>query len=583
MQTEKDIMTRTFAPLKQKQRQFLPIDFKVTDWDTLQPYFEELKSRSIDNKAQLEKWQSDVSELEAVISEDACWRQINMTCDTTNKEYEEAFTYFCMEIEPKMKPYSFELNKKLLACPYTNELDSNLYFPYLRSVDNAAKLYRDENVPLQADMNLLAQQYGVISGAMGVEVDGKEYTLQQAAKFLQSPDRSLRETVFTKVATRRLEDKDKLNELFDKLLSIRQQIAVNAGFENYRDYKFRELGRFDYTVADCFAFHDAVKKHIIPLHAMLVKNRQQRLGLDVMRPWDGDAEPVGIEPLHPFKDGKELNEKAIQVFDRLSPYFSGCLETMRQMKRLDLDSRKGKAPGGYNCPLAETGVPFIFMNAAGTMGDVITMMHEGGHAVHSFLSHDLALSAFKEYPMEIAELASMSMELFSMEHWDIFFKDEKELKRAQLEEMERIISVLPWIATIDKYQHWLYTHPGHSIKEREAAWLSILEEFSTGITDWSGFEEYRTNFWQKQLHLFEVPFYYIEYGIAQLGAIAMWRQYRQSKEQALNNYMSALSLGYTKTLKELYATAGIKFDFSADYIKELADFVTPVLKDMGVS
>jgi len=576
-------MTRTFAPLKQKQRQFLPTDFKVTDWDALQPYFEELKNRSIDNKAHLEKWLNDVSEIEAVISEDACWRQINMTCDTTNKEYEEAFTYFCMEIEPKMKPYGFELNKKLLACPFTKELDNNLYFPYLRSVDNAAKLYREENVPLQADMNLLAQQYGVISGAMGVEVDGKEYTLQQAAKFLHSPDRSLRETVFTKVATRRLDDKNKLNDLFDKLLSIRQKIAVNAGFENYRDYKFRELGRFDYTVADCFAFHDAVKKHIIPLHAMLVKNRQQRLGLDVMRPWDGDAEPVGIEPLHPFKDGKELNEKAIQVFDRLSPYFSGCLQTMQQMKRLDLDSRKGKAPGGYNCPLAETGVPFIFMNAAGTMGDVITMMHEGGHAVHSFLSHDLALSAFKEYPMEIAELASMSMELFSMEHWDIFFKDEKELKRAQLEEMERIISVLPWIATIDKYQHWLYTHPGHSIKEREAAWLSILGEFSTGITDWSGFEEYRTNFWQKQLHLFEVPFYYIEYGIAQLGAIAMWRQYRQSKEQALDNYMNALSLGYTKTLKELYATAGIKFDFSADYIKELADFVTPVLKDMGVS
>ena len=487
-----------------------------------------------------------------------------------------------MEIEPKMKPYGFELNKKLLACPYTKELDNHIYFPYLRSVDNAAKLYRDENVPLQADMNLLAQTYGVISGAMSVEVDGKEYTMQQAAKFLHSPDRSLRETVFTKIAARRLEDKDKLNELFDKLLTLRQQVAVNAGFENYRDYKFRELGRFDYSVADCFAFHDAVREHILPLQAKLIKYRQKRLGLNTMRPWDSDAEPVGTEPLHPFKDGKELSTKAKEVFDRLNPYFSGCLQTMEQMHRLDLESRKGKAPGGYNCPLAETGVPFIFMNAAGTMGDVITMMHEGGHAVHSFLSHPLSLSAFKEYPMEIAELASMSMELFSMEHWDVFFKDEKELQRAQLEEMERIISVLPWIATIDKFQHWLYTHPGHSIAQREENWLAILNEFSTGITDWSGFEEYRTNFWQKQLHLFEVPFYYIEYGIAQLGAIAMWRQYRLNKEQALGNYMAALSLGYTKTLKELYATAGIKFDFSAAYVKELADFVTPVLADKGV-
>lgn len=575
-------MNKAFEPLAQKPRQFLPVDFKVTNWEALLPYFEELKNRAIDNKEHLEKWLHDVSELEAVISEDACWRQINMTCDTTNKSYEEAFTYFCMEIEPKMKPYGFELNKKLLACPFTKELDNNIYFPYLRSVDNAAKLYREENVQLQADMNLLAQQYGVISGAMAVEVDGKEYTLQQAAKFLHSSDRKVRATVFDKVATRRLQDKNTLNELFDKLLVLRQQIAVNAGFENYRDYKFRELGRFDYTVADCFAFHDAVREHIVPLQAMLVKNRQRKLGLDTMRPWDGDAEPVGTEPLHPFTDGKELSDKAVSVFNRLGQYFSGCLQTMQGMNRLDLESRKGKAPGGYNCPLAETGVPFIFMNAAGTMGDVITMMHEGGHAVHSFLSHDLALSSFKEYPMEIAELASMSMELFSMEHWDVFFKNETELKRAQLEEMERVITVLPWIATIDKFQHWLYTNPGHTVADREAMWMTILNEFSTGITDWSGYEEYRTNFWQKQLHLFEVPFYYIEYGIAQLGAIAMWRQYRGNKEQALENYMKALSLGYTKTLKELYATAGIKFDFSPAYVKELADFVAPVLREMGV-
>jgi oligoendopeptidase F len=576
-------MTKEFKPLEVKERQLLPADFKVTDWDHLKPYFEELVARQIDSKVQLEKWLSDVSELEAVISEDACWRQIKMTCDTTDKSCEEAFTYFCMEIEPRMKPFGFELNKKLLASPFTSELDKTIYFPYLRNVDNAARLYRDENVALQADMNLLAQQYGVISGAMSVEVDGKEYTMQQAAKFLHSPDRALRETVFSKIATRRLADKDQLNELFDKLLALRQQIAVNAGFENFRDYKFKELGRFDYSVADCFAFHDAVREHILPLQAMLVRYKQRRLGLDVMRPWDGDAEPVGTEPLHPFKDGAELSAKAQEVFSRLNPYFSGCLKNMAEIHRLDLESRKGKAPGGYNCPLAETGVPFIFMNAAGTMGDVITMMHEGGHAIHSFLSHKLKLSAFKEYPMEIAELASMSMELFSMEHWDVFFSDEKELQRAQLEELERVISVLPWIATIDKFQHWLYTHPGHTIAEREAQWLVILNEFSTGITDWTGFEEYRTSFWQKQLHLFEVPFYYIEYGIAQLGAIAMWRQYRLNKEQALNNYMNALSLGYTKTLGELYATAGIKFDFSPAYVKELADFVAPILAEKGVA
>lgn len=575
-------MDKIFEPLEKIKRNLLPEDFKVTTWEALQPYFEELKNRKLDNKEALDKWLQDISELESVISEDACWRQINMTCDTNNKEYEEAFNYFCMEIEPKMKPYFFELNKILLANPHKDELDKNTYFTFLRSVENAVKLYNDENVQIQAEINMLAQQYGVISSKMSIELDGKEYTLQQAAKFLQNPDRDLREKVFRKVAARRMQDRDALNDLFNKLLALRQKVAVNAGFANYRDYKFRELGRFDYTTEDCFKFHDAVREHIMPLQALLVKARQKRLGLDTMRPWDGDAEPIGTEPLHPFQTGKELSDKAVEVFGDLNPYFKGCLTTMQDMHRLDLESRKGKAPGGYNCPLAETGVPFIFMNAAGTMGDVITMMHEGGHAVHSFLSHHLKLNAFKEYPMEMAELASMSMELFSMEHWDVFFKDDNQLHRAKLEELERAISVLPWIATIDKFQHWLYTHPGHTNEEREQNWMAILKEFSTGITDWSGFDDYRATFWQKQLHLYEVPFYYIEYGIAQLGAIAMWRQYRQNKQQALQNYMNALSLGYTKTLKELYATAGIKFDLSPDYVKELGTFAKDRLAEMGV-
>ena len=575
-------MSETFTRIEKIKRTFLPEDFKVTTWDALQPYFEKLVSEPINNKTELEAWLHNISELEAVISEDACWRQINMTCDTTNEAFEKAFTYFCVEIEPKMKPYFFELNKKLLASPYTKELDPAAYFPYLRSVENAVQLYREENVPIQSELSLLAQQYGVISGKMTITHDDKEYTLQQAARFLQNPDRELRETIFRKISARRLQDKDELNKLFNQLLEKRQQVAKNAGFDNYRDYKFRELGRFDYTPEDCFAFHNAVREHILPLHKMLVEARKKKLGLDVMRPWDGDAEPVGTEPLHPFETGKQLSDKAIEVFNRLGGYFSGCLNTMVSMNRMDLESRIGKAPGGYNCPLAETGVPFIFMNAAGTVNDVITMMHEGGHAVHSFLSHDLPLSSFKEYPMEIAELASMSMELFSMEHWDVFFSDKNELHRAQLEELERVISVLPWIATIDKYQHWLYTNPGHTNEEREAEWMKILNEFSTGVTDWSGFEEYRAHFWQKQLHLYEVPFYYIEYGIAQLGAIAMWRQYRGNKEQALENYKKALSLGYTKTLKELYATAGIKFDFSPAYVAELGNFVKERLHEMGV-
>lgn len=571
------------AMIEKIKRSFLPEDYQLTDWASLEPYLEDLKNRKLDSKEALEQWMKDMSEVEAVIGEDAAWRQIKMTLDTTDKAAEEAFTYFCMEIEPKMKPYFFALNKKLLDNPYTQELDKDVYFPYLRSVKNAVELYREENVPLEAEMSVLAQQYGVISGKMTIEHEGKEYTLQQAAKFLQKPDRELRETIFRKIAARRMQDIDELNVLFNKLLLLRQQVAKNAGFDNYRDYKFRALGRFDYTAQDCFAFHDAVREHILPLNAMLSEHRRKRLGLDKMRPWDGSAEPVGTEPLQPFETGRELSDKSMQVFGRLGDYFKSCLQTMTEMKRLDLESRKGKAPGGYNCPLPETGVPFIFMNAAGTIGDLITMMHEGGHAVHSFLSHELPLSSLKEYPMEIAELASMSMELFSMEHWDVFFTDKDELQRAQVEELERVISVLPWIATIDKFQHWLYTHPGHTNEERTAEWLKIMDEFSTHQTDWSGFEDYRSVFWQKQLHLYEVPFYYIEYGIAQLGAIAMWRQYRDNKQQALENYKKALAQGYTKTLPQLYETAGIQFNFSPAYVAELGQFVKERLNEMGVN
>lgn len=565
-----------------KPRSFLPNDFTITDWETLQPYFEQLSNRAIRSSDEMQQWLADVSELEAVVSEDACWRQIRMTLDTTNEAYEQAFSFFVTEIEPKMKPYSFALNEKLLATPFASELDPKEYFPYLRAVRNSVALYREANIPIQSELSLLAQQFGVISSKMTIEHAGKEYTLQQAARLLQEPDRSVREAVFRKIASRRLEDKDALNDLFGKLLERRQQLAVNAGFDNYRDYKFKELGRFDYTVEDCFRFHDAVREHILPLHQALVRYRKQRLGYDVLKPWDTDAEPLGTQALHPFNDGEELSAKAKEVFTKLNPFFGACLNTMQSMKRLDLESRKGKAPGGYNCPLAETGVPFIFMNAAGSMNDVITMMHEGGHAIHSFLSHPLALSAFKEYPMEIAELASMSMELFSMEHWDVFFSDDKELQRAKIEELERVISVLPWIATIDKFQHWLYTHVGHSLTEREEAWTNILKEFSTGLVDYTGFEEYRKNFWQKQLHLFEVPFYYIEYGIAQLGAIAMWRQYQGDKQAALNNYQAALALGYTRPLNELYQVAGIKFDFSPAYVAELGTFVKQALAELGV-
>ena len=523
-------------------------------------------------KENLEKWLKDLSELEAVVNEDACWRQIKMTCDTENKKLEEAFNFFCLEIQPKIQPYSDALNKKLVNHPLLNELDKEKYFTYLRSTRKSIELFREENIPIQAELSVLQQQYGMVTGKMTVTINGKEYTLQQASKFLQKPERELREEAYRKMNERRLQDKETLDKLFDQLIEKRNKEALNAGFSNYRDFRFKELGRFDYTKEDCFQFHDAVKKYVLPLVNIIYQKKKEKLKLDTLRPWDLDVEADGTAALHPFETGSELLNKSIECFTKLRPFFGDCLKKMNEIKHFDLESRKGKAPGGYNCPLAESGAPFIFMNAAGQMQDVTTMVHEGGHAIHSFLAHPLALNGFKEYPMEIAEVASMSMELFSMDHWEVFFSNDEELKRAKEQQLERVITIFPWIAVIDKFQHWIYEHPNHSVKERTFNWLKIADEFKDDVIDYSGLENYRSNAWQRQLHLFEVPFYYIEYGIAQLGAIGMWMQYKQNKEQALNNYCNALSLGGTKTLPQLFATAGLKFDFSPATIKTLMDF-----------
>jgi len=568
------------AAIEKIRRNFLPANFQITNWETLEPWFKAVADRAINSKADLEQWLKDISELEAVVSEDACWRQIKMTCDTTDKSLEEAFTYFCMEIQPKLQPYADQLNKKLVNCTFTAELDPQLYHTYLRSVQKSIDIFREANIPIQAELSVLQQQYGAIAGKMTVEVAGNEYTLQQAAKFLESSDRSLREQVYRKIQERRKQDEQALHELYSTLIAKRHLVALNAGFDNYRDYKFKELGRFDYTKEDCFQFHEAVKQHVVPLVNEIYAKKQVKLGLSELRPWDTEAEPEGIEPLKPFTDGKDLYEKSVQCFEALNPFFADCLRKMNELKHFDLESRKGKAPGGYNCPLAESGAPFIFMNAAGQMSDVTTMVHEGGHAVHSFLAHPLPLSAFKEYPMEIAEVASMAMELFSMNHWEAFFDNAADLKRAKEHQLERTITIFPWIAIIDKFQHWVYEHPQQTVEQRTAEWMNILNEFSTSAIDYTGLDAFRAIGWQRQLHLFEVPFYYIEYGIAQLGAIGLWMQYKQNPQQALQHYMNALSLGGTKTLPELYKAAGLEFNLTPDYIKKLMEFVKSEMDEL---
>lgn len=564
---------------KRPVRKFLAEDFKVTSWDELKPHFDNLAERNLGSASDLKTWLRDRSEIESIIAEDLAWRYIQMTCYTENKEFRKNYQFFIENIQPQMAQVSDTLNKKAADSPFLEPLSQlQGYDIMIRSLKKEIEIFREENVPLYTEISTEAQKYAQLNGAMSVEIDGKELTLQQAAVFLMSTDRRRREEVYHRITERRLKDKEVLNDLFSKLVQLRHQVSINAGFKNFRDYMFKSLGRFDYTPQDCFNFHEAIQREVVPILNEFSKERKSALRVDDLRPWDKAVDPEGREALKPFTNGKELTEKTIEVFRRLDPFLGQCVSIMKEMGHLDLESRKGKAPGGYNYPLAEIGVPFIFMNATSTLRDMVTIMHEGGHAIHNFLTRDLELNDFKSTPSEVAELASMSMELISMDHWDVFFTDEVELKRAKREHLEDIIETLPWVATIDQFQHWLYLNPGHTLEERRAEWNIIFDKFADTSTDWSGLQAAKDYLWQKQLHLYEVPFYYIEYGMAQLGAIAVWRNFRNDPRKGLEGYLNALKLGYLRTIPEIYDAAGIKFDFSTGYIKELMNFVREELK-----
>ncbi len=558
--------------IPKKKRNYIPHQLEMK-WEYLAPLLNELLTRQLDNVDALETWLKDKSELEAALEEDFAWRYIKMTCDTANEELVQSFQYFATEIEPKIAPLANQLHQKLVASAYIDELDQDKYFVYLRGVRKALEIYREENIELFTKLQVAQQKYQAITGAMSVMLNDQEYTLEQAANFLKDTNRSVRENAWETIQQRRMVNKDELNILFDELLVMRNQVALNAGFENYRDYMFQALGRFDYSPQDCYDFHQAIEQEIVPILKEQADKRAELLGLETLKPWDQEVSTTGKAALKPFKNGEELIEKSIACFNAIDPKLGQMLSVMKENNLFDVESRKGKAPGGYNYPLAETGAPFIFMNSANSLRDLTTMVHEGGHAVHTFLTADLALNDFKHCPSEVAELASMSMELISMDHWSIYFDREEDLIRAKREQLLDVLKTLPWVAVIDQFQHWIYTNVGHTAADREEAFKQIYTTFGSGFADWEGQEAIFGNIWQKQLHLFEVPFYYIEYAIAQLGAIAIWKNFKEQPEQALSQYLAALALGYTKPMNEIYETAGIKFDFSADYVKELAAFV----------
>ena len=557
-----------FAP-----RRFLPQNINLGAWCEIEPEFDRLETLAAACKstADLESWLLSWSELSSALDEESARRYIAMTCHTDDDGAKKAYLEFVEKVEPHLKPRKFRLAKILLAHPLRDQLSRDRYEMLERDTWVQVELFRDENVALETEEKKLGQQYQELAGSLTVQFRGEEKTLPQMAPLLEETDRAVRQEAWELVAGRRLQEAERYEDIFDRLLKLREQIATNAGFANYRDYSFRRLRRFDYTPEDCLKFHAAIESEIMPPVRELQEHRRVQLQVPSLRPWDMEVDPLSRPPLRPFKDVAEMIRRTQRIFDQLDPTLAAGFRQMNELRLLDLENRKGKAPGGYQATLAEARLPFIFMNAVGVQRDVDTMLHEAGHAFHALATRHENLLAYRDAPIEFCEVASMSMELLANPHLEEFYPP-AEADRARRTHLEGIVKFFPWMASVDSFQHWIYTHPGHTRAERTAAWLGIMDRFG-GTVDWSGHEKVRANLWHRQLHIFLDPFYYVEYGIAQLGALQVWANSRKDKAAALQAYQRGLALGGSRPLPRLFEAAGCRFDFSAETIRPLMRIV----------
>lgn len=563
---------------------FVDDGFNPGDWDEIKPYVNKLLNRKISCSKCIEGIIRDASELSEHISEKGALLYIAMTCDTESDEKRSSFLDFVENVRPKLSEFSDSLNRRLIEHEAVKNLPSR-YDLMIRSMKNDVDIFRKENIPLGVEQTKLVTESQTINGAMTVEFNGNEYTLPEMRRFLESNERAIREGAWKAVSDRRMQDEERLSEIFDELIVIRSKIARNAGFDTYTDYMFRAMERFDYSKEDCLEFHDAIEAVCVPLMREINSQRVVSLDLDFLMPWDVNEKTgvgpdlQGRAPLKPFDNVGEMVEKLSTLFHNMSEDLGEKFDMLVEMDTLDLDTRKGKAPGGYQYYLQKSRVPFIFMNAAGLQGDLETMIHEAGHAFHSIYCSHLELIGERGYPIEFAEVASMSMELMTQEQWGEFY-DEEEANRAKMGHLEGVIFLLPWIATIDSFQHWIYSNPEHTREERARVWNSIRDRFGSNM-NWEEYTKFRDVSWQQQGHLFGVPFYYVEYGIAQLGALQLWRTQRKDPEKALSDYSNAMRLGNTKTLPELFTAADIKLGFDERHLSSLIQEVRTAMAELN--
>ena len=554
-------------------RRFVPGQIDLGAWPQIEPLYDQLDARAAlcASVADFERWILDCGELAAALEEEFAKLYIAMTCHTDSPEAETAYLHFVEQIEPQLKPRRFKLEELYLAHPLRTQLPRPRYTVFDRDTQLRAELYRPENVALETEEAKLGQQYQKLCGSLTVQFRGEEKTLTQMGVHLEETDRALRQEAWELITNRRLQEAEKFEDFFEQMLALREQMARNAGFTNYLEYAFKLRGRFDYTAADCVTFHDAIESEFMPAVRELQAERRQQLGLAALRPWDLAVDPLNRPPLRPFEQVEQLVANTQRIFDQLDGWLASGFRTMQDLRLLDLANRKGKAPGGYQTTLAEARLPFIFMNAVGQQRDVEVLLHEAGHAFHALAAQDEEMFAYRNAPCEFCEVASMSMELLGNEFIESFYAP-TEAKRARRTHLEGIIGLFPWMATVDAFQHWIYSHPGHTRAERGAAWLALMDRFG-GTADWGGYEAARTNLWHRQLHIFLCPFYYVEYGIAQLGALQVWANSKADKAKVLRDYQSALALGGSRPLPELFSAAGCRFDFTVATVEPLVKLV----------